>query len=76
MSPTHDPTQKGYHNVYKAGEVNHCPGCGRTHWIIGRQSAECAFCTTAVPLEEPAPSSQATILSFSSRSNYTDLKGK
>ena len=28
------------------------PGCGRTHWIIGRISAECAFCATALPLAE------------------------
>jgi hypothetical protein len=32
--------------------VNHCPGCGRSHWIIGRLSAECAFCSTALPLTE------------------------
>ncbi len=47
-----DPATRGYHAVYHAGEVNHCPGCGRTHWIIGRLSAECAFCTTALPLKE------------------------
>jgi hypothetical protein len=32
--------------------VNHCPGCGRTQWLIGRMSAECAFCSTALPLAE------------------------
>jgi len=47
-----DPNIRGYHAVYREGEVNHCPGCGRTHWIIGRQLAECAFCTTALPLSE------------------------
>jgi hypothetical protein len=31
-----DPNSRGYHAVYRAGEVNHCPGCGRTHWMIGR----------------------------------------
>ena len=45
------PGNRGYHAVYHDGEINHCPGCGRTHWLIGRQSAECAFCTTALPLE-------------------------
>ena len=25
---------------------------GRTHWLIGRMSAECAFCATALPLAE------------------------
>jgi len=47
-----NPNARGYHAVYHDGEVNHCPGCGRTHWIIGRISAECAFCTTALPLAE------------------------
>ncbi|MBA2635417.1 MAG: hypothetical protein H0U83_01805 [Sphingomonas sp.] len=43
---------RGYHAVYRENDINHCPGCGRTHWIIGRMSAECAFCTTALPLAE------------------------
>ena len=30
----------------------HCPGCGRTHWIVGRVLAECGFCATALPLSE------------------------
>ena len=47
-----NPSSRGYHAVYRAGEINHCPGCGRTHWIIGRMSAECAFCSTALPLAE------------------------
>lgn len=52
---------RGYHVTYREAEVNHCPGCGRTHWYIGRTSAECAFCATALPLAEastlshPAP---------------------
>src|SRR3546814_16811688 len=32
-------------------ETNHCPGCGHTHWLIGRIMAECAFSQTALPLE-------------------------
>jgi hypothetical protein len=52
MRKTHDPSGRGYHAVYREHEVNHCPGCGRTHWIIGRVSAECAFCATALPLAE------------------------
>ena len=43
--------QRGYHIVYREHETNYCPGCGRTHWYIGRSMAECAFCTTALPLE-------------------------
>ena len=49
---THDPAGRGYHAVYREHEVNHCPGCGRTQWLIGRMSAECAFCSTALPLAE------------------------
>ena len=49
---TYQPTLRGYHAVYREQEVNHCPGCGRTQWIIGRVSAECAFCATALPLAE------------------------
>jgi hypothetical protein len=52
LRKTHDPAGRGYHAVYREREVNHCPGCGRTHWIIGRMSAECAFCATALPLAE------------------------
>src|SRR4051794_32136167 len=44
--------QRGHHIVYRANETNHCPGCGRHHWYIGRVSAECGFCGTAVPLAE------------------------
>ena len=46
----HDPARRGYHIVYRANEVNHCPGCGRSHWYVGRFSAECGFCATALPL--------------------------
>ena len=49
---TYQPGMRGYHAVYREHETNHCPGCGRTHWIIGRVSAECAFCATALPLAE------------------------
>ncbi|WP_380876177.1 hypothetical protein ACFB49_07640 [Sphingomonas sp. DBB INV C78] len=41
----------GYRLVYRANEVNHCPGCGKMHWFVGRKSAECAFCGTALPLQ-------------------------
>lgn len=37
---------------YVAGEVNHCPGCSRSQWHIGRTTAECVFCSTAIPLAE------------------------
>jgi hypothetical protein len=47
----HNPATRGYHAVYREHEVNHCPGCGRTHWYVGRFSAECGFCATALPLD-------------------------
>ena len=43
---------RGHHIVYRANADNHCPGCGRSQWFIGRFSAECGFCGTAVPLAE------------------------
>jgi hypothetical protein len=56
---------RGHHIVYRANESNHCPGCGRSQWYIGRISAECGFCGTAVPLAEarndyPSPSAGPT----------------
>lgn len=42
----------GFHAVYWPDTVNHCPGCGRTNWYVGRFSAECGFCATALPLVE------------------------
>ncbi len=46
-----DPARTGYRFAYRADEANHCPGCGKTQWIIGRMLAECAFCATALPLQ-------------------------
>ncbi len=47
-----DPARRGYHAMYRENEVNRCPGCGRTHWLVGRTLAECGFCATALPLAE------------------------
>lgn len=48
----HDPALRGFHAVYRSGEVNHCPACGRTHWYVGRLLAECGFCAAALPLAD------------------------
>lgn len=48
-----DPGASGYRQLYRLNHVNHCPGCGKTHWLVGRKTAECAFCATALPLEHP-----------------------
>ena len=48
----HDPSRRGYQIVYRPGEFNACPGCGRSHWHVGRISAECGFCGTALALAD------------------------
>jgi hypothetical protein len=45
------PEQR-YVILYRPNVPNFCPGCGRSHWYVGRVSAECAFCRTALDLEE------------------------
>jgi hypothetical protein len=45
----HNPAMRGYHAVYRQNETNHCPACGRSHWLVGRVSAECGFCAAALP---------------------------
>jgi len=67
------PHERGYHAVYREHDVNHCPGCGRTHWHIGRVSAECAFCTTALPLAEASMRSHnaPVVIQHKNRDVYT-----
>jgi hypothetical protein len=36
--------------AYRLSETNHCPDCGQAQWFVGRLSAECAFCQTALPI--------------------------
>ena len=48
-----DLSGRSYQPLYREREVNHCPACGRTHWLVGRISAECAFCSTALPFATP-----------------------
>jgi hypothetical protein len=58
---------RGHHIVYRANADNHCPGCGRSQWFIGRISAECGFCGTAVPLAEAKFDEHATTGSSKTR---------
>lgn len=37
---------------YHLGKVNICPTCGQNNWWIGRTSAECGTCATALALLE------------------------
>ncbi|HVM38421.1 MAG TPA: hypothetical protein VM265_08550 [Sphingomicrobium sp.] len=70
-----NPSLRGYHAVYRENAVNHCPGCGRTHWLLGRMLAECAFCATALPLSEACRQGPAPAPVFwRSRPNYTELR--
>jgi len=41
---------RGTQLTYWPDNINHCPGCGKTSWIIGRFSAECSLCRTALAL--------------------------
>jgi hypothetical protein len=43
---------RGYNVLFRQNESNHCPGCGRAQWYVGRITAECVFCGTALPLAE------------------------
>lgn len=45
--------ERGYIVLYRHQEPNHCPGCGRAAWHVGRSTAECANCGTAIPLMTP-----------------------
>jgi hypothetical protein len=69
-----DPGRRGNHAIYRANERNWCPGCGREHWIVGRVTAECAFCTTALPLEEQRTVSQPRVIGFSKRPGVGPLE--
>jgi hypothetical protein len=47
--------QRGYQVVYHPGENNRCPVCVHSNWLIGRVSAQCGFCGTALALALNAP---------------------
>lgn len=74
--------QRGHHIVYRTNESNHCPGCGRSHWYIGRVSAECGFCGTAIPLAEAArhevvsPSPRPTSVTSSDQRRHERVQAK
>lgn len=40
--------------VYRPSETNRCPRCHAAQWLVGRVSAECAVCATALPLVHPS----------------------
>jgi hypothetical protein len=57
--------ERGYQPLYHQGKPNHCPGCSHSWWLVGRASAECWNCGTALPLaphDHGAASAVATAL--------------
>ncbi|MEZ5655208.1 MAG: hypothetical protein R3E04_04880 [Sphingobium sp.] len=48
------PTAARFAVLYRGDSENFCPCCGRRQWIIGRLTAECAFCDAALPLDHIA----------------------
>ena len=44
------PALAGYRVSFRPHEHNSCPGCGKSNWMVGRMTAECALCATALPL--------------------------
>lgn len=50
----HPLARRGFQPLYHAGEANRCPGCGGQSWHVGRMSAECGRCHTAIPLADVA----------------------
>lgn len=67
-------SQRGHHIVYRANASNHCPGCGHSNWFIGRISAECGFCGTAVPLAEARADQPAARAAAPNRASHADQR--
>ena len=44
---------RGYQPLYH-GPGERCPGCNARCWHVGRITATCAFCSTALPLADVA----------------------
>ncbi len=47
-----DLSARGYLVLFHPDETNHCPGCGHSQWYVGRVSAECGICGTALALAD------------------------
>lgn len=50
--PSHRLAARPYVLLYRPGRENFCPGCGQSQWYVGRNTAECAFCPTVLPLRD------------------------
>ena len=58
------PARRDFTPLYHADVTNHCPACGKAHWTIGRSTAECAFCETALPLSASSARPQAPLFFY------------
>ena len=38
---------------YHPGSADRCPECGQSNWQVGRSTAECGYCSTALPIAVP-----------------------
>ena len=47
--------------TYKPGTLTHCPTCSGTQWLVGRTTAQCAYCDTAMPLLHMSRGSSAPL---------------
>jgi hypothetical protein len=50
VAPAPKPVPRASVAAYRPG--THCPGCSHSNWLVGRITAECAFCGTALPRAE------------------------
>lgn len=69
------PAIGSYRPVYRDEAVNYCPGCHRTHWYVGRFSAECAFCGTALPLQEGSTRRSSSVHTHNNRPIFFTRQG-
>lgn len=47
-----DLSARGYQVLFWRDQVNRCPGCGQSNWYVGRITAECGVCGTALSITE------------------------
>ena len=72
----HDLRARGYSQVYRENQVNNCPGCGHTQWYVGRISAECGYCATALPLQDASARGGAAIHTRNNRPVFFHHAGR
>lgn len=47
MQLSESPARIPFGLAYRSGMD--CPGCGKSHWYVGRITAQCAFCAFVIP---------------------------